>query len=265
MVFESTDPLRSRPQFIARPYVNMAVIAGLFILCVSALSIWVSNLLPGRLLPMLTVDAIALGGAYGLYMLWDKRPIWMRCGHCRKLISSNTPWFCTICNRPNRNSADYPFVHKCEHCGAEPKAYRCHHPECGKLIFLSADEDATNYAHRLNSPVEVQARESDVLAKAQRKEDKEHDIEMARLEIVETQLNDRLKAIKDSADKVRKPVLEARKESLKEFLDSHLAVEEAARQQKAANAEDCQDDKASLRRRNLAVDDWVRRQMAGDE
>jgi hypothetical protein len=267
--FESTNPLKGRSQFRTRTYVNLAVIAGLFILAVTALSIWVSYLLPGRWLPLLAVDALALGGAYYLHLLWDKRPILLNCRHCGNIISSHTPWFCTDCKKPNHNTAEFPFVHQCEHCKAEPKAYKCHHPTCKHMLFLSPDEDATNYAYRLNSPREVQPQEkraNEVLGKQQSKEDKEHAIEMARLEIIEAQLNERLEIIRaNSGDKVKKPSLEASRENLQQFVDGRTAIEQAARLQKAANVEACKGDKASLRRDNLVVDEWVRRQKAGEQ
>lgn len=269
MLFESTNPLKGRSQFRTRTYVNLAVIAGLFLLAVTALSIWVSYLLPGRWLPLLTVDALALGGAYYLHLLWDKRPILLYCRGCQDVVSSNTPWFCTNCKKPNLNTAEFPFVHQCEHCKAEPKAYRCHHPKCGGLIFLSPDKDATNYAYRLNSPREVQPQEKradEVLGKQQSKEDKEHAIQMARLEIIETELNERLKVMKEAlAGKGDKSALEASQENLQKFRDSRMAIERTARLQKAANAEACKGDKASLRRENLVVDEWVLRQKADEQ
>jgi len=38
---------------------------------------------------------------------------------------------------------DFPFVYHCEHCGVEPKAYQCHHNNCGGIIFLSKDKLTT--------------------------------------------------------------------------------------------------------------------------
>jgi hypothetical protein len=81
---------------------------------------------------------------YLVFHVWDKNPIWICCPHCDKLIASNTPWICGFKQCRNENVDEYPFVHTCEHCRAEPKAYECHH--CGKLIFLTSDELKQNYA-----------------------------------------------------------------------------------------------------------------------
>lgn len=81
---------------------------------------------------------------YLVFHVWEKSPIWIRCGHCGKMIASNTPWICGFKQCRNEHVDAYPFVHRCEHCTAEPKAYQCHH--CGKLIFLSEDELAQNFA-----------------------------------------------------------------------------------------------------------------------
>jgi DNA-binding transcriptional MerR regulator len=78
------------------------------------------------------------------YALLNNKPVGFDCPHCKQYIESNHPWICGFKQCRNDNADAYPFVHRCEHCGAEPKAYQCHH--CGKLIFLSKDELASNYA-----------------------------------------------------------------------------------------------------------------------
>ena len=110
---------------------------------------------------MLIADAIAFVGAYFLYTLWVKRPILIQCTgcECEKIISSSTPWVCKACGAKNLDTVNFPFVNKCENCGISPKAYKCHHAGCEEMIFFTADEDATNYAHCLNSPKEVPATE----------------------------------------------------------------------------------------------------------
>src|SRR5262249_26245098 len=79
------------------------------------------------------------------------RPIWIRCNHCMRSIATNTLWVCGSCHAPNRDTLSHPFVAECQACQTEPKAYKCHH--CQNLIFLSADEDPSNCACRLNSSV----------------------------------------------------------------------------------------------------------------
>ncbi len=267
MIFESTDPLTGRQRFKSRMLTNLAVIAGFFVLGVGVMSAVFGFLEPGALGPMLLGDLVAVGVAWYLYTVWDKRPIRLRCPGCGKIILSNTPWVCGFCKKENRNANEYSFVGKCAFCGDEPKTYRCHH--CGEFIFLTEDEDRLNYAHCLNFPTEVPPqllRAEKVQSDREALQDEDHEIAMKERAIMKAQLDERLKIIKKRSKRPEeKPLLEAKKESVKGHVDSFMAVEEAARQQKLANAEACQGDKASLRRLNAAVEDWVGRQLAGDE
>ena len=95
-------------------------------------------------MPMLVVDVIAIGLAFFMYLLWDKRPIKIRCEHCKQVISSETPWLCPACKGENTDTVHFPFMHQCKHCAAVPKAYSCHH--CGELTFLSDDKDTRSPA-----------------------------------------------------------------------------------------------------------------------
>ncbi len=268
MIIESTDPSTSRSRFITRTYVNMAVITAMFILGVIVLSFLSSVLFPGSSMTMLIFDGIALACAYYFYILWEKRPIRLVCRNCNKIILSNTPWFCAACNRPNTNTTEFPFVHKCEHCGAEPKAYRCHNPECKEIIYLSEDEDKTNYAHRLNSPdenSEQDKRTQQLKTKLQMKEDREHEILMAQSDVTLIELKQRHKFIKGLIkSSKKKPPIESKRENLKEFFGTSIAAEQAAREQKAANAIECKGDAAERRRRDRVVDSWLEREKAGD-
>jgi len=124
VISESTNPLTSRDRFKTRTFRNVVVIGVLFILVVIVMSELISVLSPGESIPMLIGDAIALVGAYYLYIVWDKRPIRLSCPKCERIISSNTPWVCGFCGKENRNANEFPFVDKCCHCGAEPKEYR---------------------------------------------------------------------------------------------------------------------------------------------
>ena len=106
-------------------------------------------------MPLLIVDAVALGGVFYFYMLWNKRPIKFCCSECDALILSNRPWVCGVCGTKNTDTINFPFVYKCKNqdCGNEPKAYRCHH--CEEFIFLTEDRDTLNFAYSLNSPADV--------------------------------------------------------------------------------------------------------------
>jgi hypothetical protein len=240
------------------------VIASLFIFAVILMSWLVSIFYPGVFLLKLLGDAIALLGAYFLYIIWDKRPIRLRCENCRKIISSNTPWVCGVCKRPNRDAIEYPFVRHCgyEDCGAEPKTYRCHH--CEEFVFLTDDEDKINYAYRLNSPTEIskaEERAEKLKSKQEEVEDIDHEINMGRRTILKVQLDERLSEIKKKSNKVLKPVGEAKREGLKEFFDAKAAVKQAAREQKAANAEKHKDNRRARMEDDAIVDLWAQNEM----
>jgi hypothetical protein len=268
VILESTNPRKSRDRFISRHFRNIVFVVVLFILAVMGVSHFSSILVPGAFMPMLVCDVIALAGAYYFYILWDNRPIRVRCRNCRKVILSNTPWFCVVCKKPNLNATQFPFVYKCEHCGAEPKAYRCHNPACKQLIYLSEDEDATNYVYCLNSPNDVSEeneRAKKVKTYQDLKEDREHQILMAEGDVTLADLKGRYKFLKSRLRvKKKQPAIDSKRENLQEFFGSSVAAEQAAREQKAANAEDCKNDPKERKRRDRIVDFWLEREMAGE-
>jgi hypothetical protein len=102
----------------------------------------------------LIADVIALGIAYIVFFhILAKRAIAITCPHCNGYIETNTPWRCgnPNCQQNNERVDDFPFVYHCEHCGVEPKAYQCHHNQCGKIIFLSKDKLTTLCATLIRS------------------------------------------------------------------------------------------------------------------
>jgi hypothetical protein len=150
VIFESTNPLTSRLRYESRGVRNIACVAPLFLAFAIVFSWLASILFPGTL-AMVFVDVVGLAGAYWLFNFLGSRLIGFDCNHCGKYIASNTPWVCGFCKKSNLNANDYPFVHKCEHCGNEPKAYKCHHAGCGQLVFLTRDMLKINFAYCLNS------------------------------------------------------------------------------------------------------------------
>jgi hypothetical protein len=256
MLFETSDPLRSRWQFNARVYVNMAHIAIIFVAAVLWLSFMISRLFPGDMSAMLVGDAIALGVAYCLYAVWEKRPITLACRKCEGVILSNTPWTCGVCKKSNLNAAEYPFVHKCQYCGAEPKSYKCHH--CGALIFFSRDEDSTNYAYALNSPAEMPKPDERVekLKKArERKEEKEMQLQMAQLEEHLKRIRERIRG-----EKQKKPG-----RTLGDRVAVRLELEDECRKLKAAIAKKYKKDEGMRERAEAAVDFCFNEMLSEDE
>ena len=133
------NPLTGRERFRLRHFHNW----GEGILLFGVLALLFVVVLPNWLAWWLDIALMALM-YYFVFHVWDKDPVLIKCNHCNKLIETNTPWICGFKQCRNENVDRYPFVYKCEHCGAEPKAYQCHH--CGKLIFLTRDELEQNYA-----------------------------------------------------------------------------------------------------------------------
>lgn len=142
---------------------------------------------------MLVGDAIALGVVYYLFTIWDKRPIQLRCTNCRNTISSSTPWVCRNCGAKNLDTENYPFLFKCEKCGVEPQAYRCHHKkadntDCGEMLFFGPDKNANNYAYCLNSPAEIPKPDQHAAELKELREKRERVIEERELKLVEEDL-----------------------------------------------------------------------------
>jgi hypothetical protein len=171
---------------------------------------------------------------------------------------------CGSCKQPNGNGNEYPFVDKCGHCGAEPKTYKCHYEGCGELIFLTDDHDKIDYAHRLNSPTDIskaEERAEKLRSNQEAKEDIDHDIDMGRRNILKARLDERLNEIEQNSNKVQKSVGEAKREGLREFFDVKSAVKQAAREQKAANAEKHKDNKRARMEDDAIVDLWAQNEM----
>jgi hypothetical protein len=240
---------------------NMAVVGGIFVLGALFVALVFSWLFPGTFLLVLLIDAIGLGVAYYFYTLSENEPIRFCCPKCTKIVLSNSPWFCAECEKPNRNANDFPFVFKCEHCGAEPKAYKCHHREngvdCGEMIFLSDDEDATNYAYRLNFSSE--APEPDQHAEKMKKmgETKQEKLAKRDIALVDAQLKSIRKRMRAERQKKK-----TAKEILEEGVGSDMELEDAEAELKALYAEKYKDNPQLLRRMNAALKANVARQKS---
>lgn len=250
MIFEPTTPKTSRSRFKLRTIHNFVALFAIFIVLVAVISM-VSSMWS---FPMLMGDAIAFGIVYYLFTLWDKRPIGMECNHCGKYLASNTPWVCGYCKKPNTNANDYPFLGPCAHCGNEPKAYKCHHKDCGQLIFFSEDMDGSNYAYCLNSPNESAAdpRTLKVIEREESKQEKEHALLMAELD---TKLKD-AKAKLDGP-KIKSP-RELQQEKFDKFYRGVMGSEEIADEALAQVRIKFKDDPTALARREATIQAWLR-------
>lgn len=238
----AVDPMNSRLWFKLRTPLNFAVSIGICAALVMVLSL---------LMPVWVADLIAIGAVSYIFIVFlNKRPIRIRCEHCGKDVLSDTPWVCGFCQAKNEDADDYPFVHRCKHCSAVPKAYKCHHAGCGQLIFLTADRLELNYAYCLNLEVKVPAENKEAFRREQRQE-KEHKIIMAELDA-------KLAAARKKSEYNRpKTLLEEKKDSLEKRYDGVMAARDVAKKKKAEIAETYKDDPAGREDAEKTVDDWL--------
>ena len=259
MIFESTDAIKSRSQFKTQTMRTALALIGIFILADVVLS-GLTAIIFHSGVAVFFANVLVIGGVSGLFLHFNNRPIRLRCNSCKRIILSNTPWVCGFCGKNNEDADNFPFVHRCQHCGAEPKAYRCHHVNCGKLIFLSEDHLEKNYARCMSGAAEAPELDEATVAETQRqkeKREKEHTLEM-------TALDSQLKKLMAEIEgpKIKSPKEKAIK-SFDDAYDGMMAVEEHLAKRKQ-EVEEKFKDHPSLRKRALKViDDIARNLMAG--
>ena len=241
-----------------RLFENMLVIAGVFLVSVFVFSVICAQVFSSPMVPMLVIDVVALLAAYYFYVVWEKRPIRLKCKGCHKTITSSTPWICSTCKQVNTRVNDFPFVYKCERCGAEPKAYRCHHKECGNMIFLTEDHDSTDFAYRVNSEAPVSESEKEDAArksKLQTAEDQKQEMrQMIELKKSEKELVDLHEQLE--AKKKKTP-----EEILKNELETQSGWMEAAAKLKAKKAKELAGDAAAIKLMEKNIDTIARKHL----
>ena len=188
---------------------------------------------------------------YVFFYVLQNRAVGIDCPHCHKYIATNTPWRCGFCHASNRRVNEFPFVHQCEHCQAEPKAYQCHH--CKELIYLGDDRLDHSFATCLNAPAQDSVQE-EISKQERERRDLQHKLLKARLT---AELNAVEKIANPPAEKSRKEVLE---ESLRKHQAITTEVERMVRRGKAANAEEFKDDPDELERQNAWLEQWANEQ-----
>jgi len=239
------NPLSSRTRFRCRGLSNWLFAFLLF-------AAWVCIVMPFWFRWLADIAGIALL-SYMLFFVWEKRPIKMRCPHCRKLLLSNTPWICGFCGKKNEHVDKFPFVHKCEHCHAEPKAYRCHHRDCSGIMFLTEERVEDNCAIFANLPPAPPV-EDDIILHYKEKEKLMHELEITELAIKIDASKQRLEFGK------KKSPLEEIQASFAKYDGRVMGSEEFARQQRLAYAEKYKDDPEMLERANATLAAWLIRQ-----
>lgn len=190
-----------------------------------------------------------------VFFVLDTRAIKILCNHCHKPIITNTPWVCGFCQENNNHTDNFPFIHRCEHCGAEPKAYKCHH--CGELIFLTDDQLKANFASCIGTEVKAvpppQAPDESEL--------QQREMQNLKNQIILTQLHAELKKEKRIEESLKKksPEEEA-EERLGKHVAGDIAVFTAARRVRLKYNEEFKDDPELLKKINLSVDQFLEEQ-----
>jgi hypothetical protein len=237
--------LRARLWFRYREPINWLIAIALFAPLVYLLQISHS---------MWTADGIAMLIAFGAYLLLlRKRSIAIRCTNpqCKKYIETHTPWVCGYNGCTNKRAYDFPFIHRCQHCEAEPKAYKCHH--CGDLIFLAKDEQKFNYATCLGFWENMMPQ---VDEHAVQMSEQEKAIQIAKLKVERAKLDVNLKSYSETLDPP-KPKMRSADEDLEAFMRDLLGDEDAARKWEAKIREEFKGDPGEMERRLLALRKWT--------
>lgn len=239
------NPQSARAHFKSRWFRNAAIVAAIFVPVVI-----LSQMTGGWWLTFLAIGILY----FVFFHVLPDTVIGISCPGCKKHIATNTPWVCGFCQAKNQRTDDFPFIHRCEHCEAEPKAYQCHHRDCGKLIFLTEDHQEENYARCYRPPGPPAPDETKEEISFQEKERRklEHQLRMTKLT---AELNEAKKAAEPLKEKAPHEVVE---ESFSRHNTFTMSAYDIARREKTANAVKYKDDPEMLERANESVDAWLR-------
>lgn len=187
------------------------------------------------------------------------------CPHCGKYIPSELEWMCGFCDKHNINTNIYSFLYKCERCEATPKAYRCHHQDCGEDIFLDADNDATHRATMFKEPMPEEAKP---IAQLRQEELDEIAFNKARATELSAQLDAELDLSQrqwrlEQSKKARQSQSSGSEleQSFEAHWDRHFEIHRiaASRRKKAERA--YADDPEMLGLALMAIENWVAKQL----
>ncbi len=223
-----------------------------WIVCIIGFILWAILISPFPFRWIGDIAGIAVA-YYVLFFVLDKRASLIACPHCKKQVATNTPWVCGVCGKNNLRVEDFPFTHRCEYCGIEPKSYQCHHPECGGLIFFTEDNQQVNYARCLN-PKEQVAPQDKRVVRGEEKEERQHAIDLeeldAKLEMV--------RKLREMGKKKEKTLDEEIQDDLEHTYTRFIGVEAHARKKKAEADEEYKDDPEMRQKAHDLIDAWVR-------
>ena len=246
---KTCDPQEARQRFKVMKHMNWGITIGVFIFLVLALHLFFN---------FFFADIIAIAVAFCLYFFFlNKRFIAIYCKGCGKIIETNTPWICGACGAKIRRVYDYPFIHQCasKFCNYEPKAYRCHHADCGKPIFLSEDKSEINIARCLNMPETPQPVKKKKENKIYRETTElQEGIQIGKLKVEKAKIDLELIGLKENLEpKKTKTAFE----ELEEYYKGMMGNEDAAKKWHAAIDAEFPDDKDEREKRHQVVDQWM--------
>jgi hypothetical protein len=220
--------------------------------------IWADRIMLAWLADAITITILFF--AYRIF--WNKRAIWIRCPHCEKKIGSNTPWVCGACDAKNENPDDFPFLHRCQSCGVEPKAYQCHHLKndekpCRKLIFLTDDESMRNYAYCLNPAFDTHEGKTDEKGYEKEKRWRDYKLSLTRLDTDIEQATQEFEKIREK----KKPAValtpeDKVKASWEKRKAQTISAAEIYRREKKDIEEKFKDDPEMLKKALEALNEW---------
>jgi hypothetical protein len=240
---QTCNPLEARKWFRLREPMNrfVAIIGFIFI----SAALWV----PFKGFFAMCVAAILMYFFYKLVL--RNRQFAIQCPNCKKIVQTNTPWVCGSCYWKNLHANEYPFIHRCEHydCGAEPKAYLCHH--CNEPIFLTEDRQIAGCAISVGSLNDVSHEMPDADEHELAILKKKWEIELKELAIKEASLDVQLKGLRQSPELPKKKSIE---DSYRQLVKN----DDDARKLRAQIDEEFKDDPDERKRRHRYVDDILR-------
>jgi hypothetical protein len=245
---QTTDPLEARMWFKWREPVNWAIVLFSFIVLDAVLWPVAGGFIAGS-------ASIAVMFCVFFFIL-HKRTIGIECPHCKNYIETNTPWICGVCGAANLHTDDFPFVGRCEHCRAEPKAYQCHHRTCRELIFLTKDKLEINFARCVNMPF---AQDPEPVKEEDDVEKLDKGIQLTERMVKKAKLDAELMEIERITKPPKeKPLREILEDDLTRLLDRDMGAAEIGERMRATLAEKYKNDPEALKRANLTIDRFVR-------
>jgi hypothetical protein len=247
--FDTENPRTAKRRFKMRGLLNFGYALTTLIISIALLM---------QVMPAWMADVVATGFVMCLYFaFWNNRAIKIRCPHCKKMIRCNTPWICSQCGSKNMNVNEFPFLNRCENnvCGVEPKAYKCHHTECGRLIFLTDDEQQDIYAQSVGIKVEPQ------IAKKEKDEKTtlHEEIQIKKLEVHKAVLGVQLKGLNESLQPPPKKLTAF--EELEAYFKGTMANDVAEKEWRAIIDATFPNDKDKRERGHAVVDQWMKNKV----